>query len=204
MLQLQEIQKQVAEWSQKTFGDNQNNLSKETGVACGSWNALFGIQEEVGELSRTHICGNQARKGYDKPEKRRSDRIDACCDILIFLCDYAAREGFDLQEELHRTWTTIVSKRTLANWEQHAHDKPAPEPRNVLSDPKPVLPIPTGVYYDHDQANFYDEKTKKGKGTEFYNTWVKRRAEFPCVHEPLPLDPNERKEQTGQGFAEPP
>lgn len=125
MKSLQQIQQEAAEWDQKTFGTNDDNYSKETGSPCGSWNNFFGIVEEIGELARTIICANQGRKGYSDSAKRKRDRIDSCCDILIFLMNYSSREGFDLQTELNRTWDEIVSKRTLANWEQHNH-KPKP------------------------------------------------------------------------------
>ena len=39
--------------------------------------------------------------------------------------------------------------------------------------------IPNGVYYGTDTDNFYDEVTKEGKGTEFYQQWISRKAEFP-------------------------
>ncbi len=147
MKSLQQIQKEVAEWSLKTFGNNGENFSKERNIPCASWNALFGLVEEVGELSRTHICANQSRKGYDQtPEgiaKAHRDRIDACCDIMIFLSDYAAREGIDLQEELNHTWDTIVSKRTLANWEQHNHE-PKEEPGMATVQPRGEHPITIG------------------------------------------------------------
>lgn len=117
---LQDIQTEIGEWSYKTFGDN---VSKTTGQKLYSQNALTGLVEEVGELNRCVICRHQGRRGYDNEEKYRVDVSDALADILIFLCDFAYREGFNLQSILNTTWNNIVSKRTLDNWEQHTHEK---------------------------------------------------------------------------------
>ena len=163
MKTLQEIQKEVYDWSVKTFGDINNNISLETGVPCGSWNALFGLMEELGELARTHICANQGRKGYDDEAKRRRDRIDAACDAMIFLCDYAAREGFDLQEELHRTWTEIVSKRTLQNWEQHNHE-PKEQEWEFGTPPLELLvnvPVVLEYYFTNMESEVHEWNSKE-------------------------------------------
>ena len=133
------LQTAVAAWSLETFGNNENNRSKVTGHPMGSLNDFFGLVEEVGELARTIICSNQGRKGYDDPAKRLADRKDAVADIMIFLMNFCEREGIDLEETVYETWTKIVSKRTLKNWEEHAHDKPEPNVDTTTRDDLTLL-----------------------------------------------------------------
>jgi NTP pyrophosphatase (non-canonical NTP hydrolase) len=121
----------------------------------GSQNALTGLVEEVGELNHVTICRHQGRRGYDVKEKYEADRNDALADIMVFLCDYAAREGVDLLTVVNDTWNKVVSKRTLQNWDKVSHET--------------------------DNSKF--EKTL---------------VELAEKHFP------DLKEQTGQGFAEPP
>jgi hypothetical protein len=40
-------------------------------------------------------------------------------------------------------------------------------------------PIPTGIYWSGEHANFYDAVTRKGQGQAFMDAWYFRRAEFP-------------------------
>lgn len=131
MKDLQQLQKEIADWSVKTFGDNSHNLSKANGFPMGSQNALTGIVEEVGELNGATICKHQGRKGFGDQNKFASFRNDAIADIMIFLCDYAAREGVDLLTVLNETWDKIVSKRTLENWEEHSHEIPKSIPVSI-------------------------------------------------------------------------
>lgn len=111
---LSDLQKEVYQWWLKELADKPG----------GAINNFYGLVEEVGELARTIICANQGRKGYDDPAKCHRDRKDAVSDVLIFLMNYCSGEGIDLQEAVNETWDKVVSKRTLANWEEHAHDKP--------------------------------------------------------------------------------
>lgn len=133
---LREIQKEVGEWSVKTFGSE--SVSKFTGQKLYSQNALTGLVEEVGELNHVTICMHQGRRGYDPTtpaglEQYVIDRNDAVADILIFLCDYAHREGIDLQKLLNDTWTEIVRHRTVENWAEHTH-KPSATPAEPAGD----------------------------------------------------------------------
>lgn len=119
---LQHIQFEVGEWSQNQFGQN---MSQVTGEYLYSQPALTGIVEEVGELNHVTICTHQGRRGYDQILERiakyKADRDDALANILIFMCDYAHREGTDLLALLNQTWDRVVSKRMTENWDQHSH-----------------------------------------------------------------------------------
>jgi NTP pyrophosphatase (non-canonical NTP hydrolase) len=105
---LPEIQDEVAGWSLVNFGDQ---ISKATGQVMGSLNPLHGMMEEMGELVRCHLKRDQGIRGFDNPEKFATKRNDALADILIFMCDYASREGVDLLTVLNDTWNRVVSKR---------------------------------------------------------------------------------------------
>lgn len=121
---LGQLQKEVNAWSVATFGDNDHNFSKVTGLPCGSQSALTGVVEEVGEINHVVICSHQGRRGYDDPAKRRADLEDGVADLMIFLLDFCGRENIDLEAVLNNTWDKVVSKRNLQNWEQVSHDSP--------------------------------------------------------------------------------
>jgi len=104
------IQSEVAKWSRVNFGDQ---VSKATDQVLGSLSPLLGLVEEVGELSHVTLKHHQGIRGYDDEQKYQEERDDAVGDILIYLCDYASREGISLQDALNKTWQKIVKKR---NW----------------------------------------------------------------------------------------
>jgi hypothetical protein len=95
----------------------------------GSVLALVGLASEVGELANAVIAHHQGRKGYgptpEGMEKYQRDIRDAVADIQIFLADFCAQEGIDVEKVTMDTWNNIVRKRTIKNWEQHSHEKPA-------------------------------------------------------------------------------
>lgn len=126
-----ELQLAVGEWSKGNFGVE--NVSKITGHPLFSQNSLTGLVEEVGELNGRTIKHHQGRSGYGPTPagraKYRKDRNDAIADILIFLADYACREGVVLHDVFEGTWLKIVSKRTVKpttegqeNWVAHSHE----------------------------------------------------------------------------------
>lgn len=130
-LSFTELQLAIGEWSKGNFGVE--NVSKITGHPLFSQNSLTGLVEEVGELNGRTIKHHQGRSGYGPTPagraKYRKDRNDAIADILIFLADYACREGVVLHDVLEGTWLKIVSKRTVKptaegqeNWVSHSHE----------------------------------------------------------------------------------
>ena len=116
MKNLEEIQYEVSDWSQRNFG---NQCSKAKPNLClDSIAPLLGIVEEVGELAHVTLKYHQGIRGFD-PLKYSLDRNDSVADILIYLCDYASREGINLQNVLNDTWEKIVSKR---DWKENPED----------------------------------------------------------------------------------
>lgn len=100
MRTLQELQSLVAEWSRDNFGDQSSKASfidclfdhghrptatgkGDYGIPLGSLAPLLGIGEEIGELANA---------------KDRDELKDAYADILIYACDFGAREGVVFDE----------------------------------------------------------------------------------------------------------
>jgi len=106
------IQDAVAAWSQKNFGDQ---VSKVTGVSLHSLAPLLGIVEEVGELTHAVLKRHQGIRGMDVPEVYEKARDDALADILVYLCDFAAREGVDLMGVLASTWSQVSQRDWKVN-----------------------------------------------------------------------------------------
>lgn len=109
-LNLRSLQTQIGLWAQENFGSNQ---SKRTGYALYSLAPLLGIGEEYGELLHCVLKNHQAIRGYDDVEKYETERDDALADLLIYMCDFATREGVDLLSVLNDTWRRVVARR---NW----------------------------------------------------------------------------------------
>jgi NTP pyrophosphatase (non-canonical NTP hydrolase) len=108
---LAQIQREIGEWATGQFGDN---VSKWTGQTLGSLVPLGGVTEEVGELWHPTIYRHQAR-GFNTEAEYREAIEDGMSDLLIYLCDYASREGISLHEALNKVWQK-VSLRTQKAW----------------------------------------------------------------------------------------
>lgn len=80
VLSLPEIQAEVEEWSRRNFGEQ---VSKATGQTLGSLAPLMGIVEENGERYAA---------------KTEADREDAIGDTMIYLMDFANRDGMRIDE----------------------------------------------------------------------------------------------------------
>jgi NTP pyrophosphatase (non-canonical NTP hydrolase) len=116
---LRAIQKQVGAWSRKNFGEQ---ISKVTGQVLGSLNPLLGVQEECGELTHAVLKRHQGIRGFDKDETYIDARDDAVSDLLIYLCDFAEREGIDLQALLNKVWNKVKQRDWQKN-KTNAHEE---------------------------------------------------------------------------------
>lgn len=102
------IQREIGEWSRRNFGDQ---TSKATHQVLGSLAPLLGVTEELGELTHVVLKRHQGIRGYDNYEKYKAERDDAVADLMIYLCDFAEREGdLDVMEALERTWNKVKSR----------------------------------------------------------------------------------------------
>jgi NTP pyrophosphatase (non-canonical NTP hydrolase) len=93
-MRLREIQKEQSVWAVHNFGPRE------------SIHALLGIQEEVGELSHVHLKFLQKIRNYSQTVFEDKAR-DAIGDIVIYLMDYCNAQGWDLEEIVTATWTTV-------------------------------------------------------------------------------------------------
>lgn len=83
---LGKIQIEVGQWSGKNFG---TQTSKHTSYPLGSTAAVLGLQEEVGEFMAAATVG---------------DMRDAIGDTLVYLCDWASREGLRVADYVSATY----------------------------------------------------------------------------------------------------
>lgn len=97
MITLNELQKEVKIWADRNFGTDRNHL-----------HPLLGVAEEVGELNHAILKMEQGIRG--SKSKHYVEAKDAIGDIIVFLADFCAQNGFDLQECVDMAWNT-ASKR---------------------------------------------------------------------------------------------
>lgn len=96
---IRELQTDVGEWSRKNFPRN------------SAIEPALGLVEEVGELFHAILKQRQGIRGtYEEHEEAKRDAVG---DIVIYLCDYCERSGFDLEEVVEQVWQKVVKKR---NW----------------------------------------------------------------------------------------
>ncbi len=95
-LTFHDLQSQVERWSLHNFDDQP------------AYRCLLGAVEELGELCHAHLKSEQGIRG--SKDSHQEAAKDAIGDIIIYLADYSAREGFDLQEIIEETWA-LVTKR---------------------------------------------------------------------------------------------
>lgn len=110
-LSLDELQRQIGEWSQRNF---EGNVSHLTGQSLYEIPSLLGVGEEVGEITSVVVKSHQGRfKGT--AEEAEMKIKDGTADLMIFLCDFATRQNFSILEVLNNVWAT-VQKRSQVSW----------------------------------------------------------------------------------------
>lgn len=98
---LHTVQVQQHEWSLRNFGEHP------------VWMPVMGCAEEVGELS--HAVLKRAQEIRGTKEDHDAAIRDAVADIVIFACDVANVEGFDLEAEVIATWERVRKRDWKAN-----------------------------------------------------------------------------------------
>jgi NTP pyrophosphatase (non-canonical NTP hydrolase) len=113
---LSQVQREITAWARSQFGDNvsRDDTSAAFGHPLGSLAPLLGMFEELGELAHAVVYRHQGR-GYADPAEHREAKEDALADLMVFACDFAGREGIDLEAVLGEVWER-VSKRRRDNW----------------------------------------------------------------------------------------
>ena len=122
----QEIQQ---EWADENFGEQPADY------------ALFGLTEELGELSRAHLKSLQGIRGDE--EMWESEARKEIGDIATFLAQYASARGWSLGACVEESWK-ITSDR---NWRDFPEDGQgdAPVDSNSLkmTGSESSVPLPT-------------------------------------------------------------
>jgi NTP pyrophosphatase (non-canonical NTP hydrolase) len=76
---------------------------------------LLGMVEEIGELSRAHLKGEQGiRRGVDQIQVQM-DKVDAVGDIVVYLAGYCSANGINLAEAVTRTWNKVKQRDWVAD-----------------------------------------------------------------------------------------
>lgn len=101
MKSLTELQAENREWALKNFGPD-----------VQLWEPVMGAAEEVGELCHSIL---KMRQGIRVNEDHRAKAIDAACDTIVYLMDFANRFGFDLHAELCKTWADVSQRDWTKN-----------------------------------------------------------------------------------------
>lgn len=94
-LNLIELQKQVAEWTDHNFGNTRP-----------IFHPLLGLGEELGELYHAHLKIEQGiREGTSG--KLEAEAQDAVGDMLIYLVDLCNLNGWSFNKVLTETWEKV-------------------------------------------------------------------------------------------------
>jgi NTP pyrophosphatase (non-canonical NTP hydrolase) len=92
---LKTLQECIHQWSLRNFGEQPPA------------HQLLGAMEELGELAHAHL---KEQQGIRMDEDHVANAKDAVGDLFIYLCDYCARRGWDIEGIICDTWDQ-VSKR---------------------------------------------------------------------------------------------
>lgn len=76
---------------------------------------FLGMMEELGEIAAPVLKRHQGR-GFSDEREYHAAVYDGIADLMIFLCDFANREGIDLTEALNKTWRKVQS-RNQSTWQ---------------------------------------------------------------------------------------
>ncbi len=98
------VQEAVKLWADNNFGP-ETVINDPIGIA-----PLLGIVEEVGELCHVRLKSEQGIQDVNV-----ADEKDAIGDILLFMLHYCSRRGFDMEEILLDTWSTVKKRDWKAN-----------------------------------------------------------------------------------------
>lgn len=94
-MELSQLQMEVREWAKKNFPQAEK------------WEALVGLQEEVGELSHSFLKQHQ---NIRLEEDHRAKMVDAVGDIVIYLADFCHRNKIDMDTAVEETWSRVKQR----------------------------------------------------------------------------------------------
>lgn len=96
------MQLEHREWRDKNFPEAE------------PWEALLGLQEEVGELAHAHLKGKWGIRGMSG-EALAAAKMDAVGDIFIYLMSYADTNSLDLEHCIRVTWDRVLKRDWVAD-----------------------------------------------------------------------------------------
>lgn len=99
-ISLQMLQEEVKEWSTKNFPD------------AKPYQPLLGAAEEIGELCHAHL---KMEQNIRTNQNHKDDAEDAIADCIIYLADYAWRNGYDLQNAINKVWPKVKQRDWTKN-----------------------------------------------------------------------------------------
>jgi len=99
---LKAIQDEIGIWSRKNFGTQ------------AAYRPLLGAVEETGELCHAQL---KMEQGIRTNEDHTSDAKDAIGDILIYLMNYCAIRGFNIEDIVETTWEEVRNRDWAKNKE---------------------------------------------------------------------------------------
>ena len=97
-MNLEIFQQEVYDWSVKNFG-----LDEDPDIR------VFGMVEELGELCHALLKSKQSIRRID--DKRARELVeDAIGDLMVYVADYCARTGLDLDLIVFKTWAEVKTR----------------------------------------------------------------------------------------------
>lgn len=92
------LQTEVNEWARRNFGPHAPPYHR----------ALLGAVEEIGELAHAHLKQEQDIRGSTAEHEAAGK--DAVADTVIYLADYCAGRGWDLDEIVTSVWEKVSQR----------------------------------------------------------------------------------------------
>lgn len=109
---IDELQKEVYEWSSKNFGTGPHRVLQDA----------MGVVEEVGELFHAMLKMEQGIRGTK--EEHIAKAKDAVGDTVIYLVDLWANAGYgDLSEEINHRWAGSKDSDDLVDLQKYLNNK---------------------------------------------------------------------------------
>ena len=110
MINLEEMQREQAEWGKKNFPDREQ------------WEPLVGAVEELGELSHAFL---KRKQGIRYPRDKATQMVrDGVGDVVIYLLDFCTAEGISMEDILTETWDKVRRRDWLKDPVNGGDDPP--------------------------------------------------------------------------------
>lgn len=101
---LSEFQEEHRAWREKNFPEAE------------PWEALVGLQEELGELAHAHLKGKYGIRGMEGLQLAMK-KADSVGDIFIYLVSYCSTNDLDIGQCIASAWVEVHKRDWLKNKE---------------------------------------------------------------------------------------